>query len=217
MLRIDPRDALPIWKQIEDGLRRMVGTGGLRPGRPVPSVRDLARELRVNPMTVSKAYQRLAEAGVLVVRRGGVSFDVPRGTVFALLGRNGTGKSSLVRCALGQQKPTRGATRLFGEDAWASRPRAMARIGVVPEEPDAPPDMTAAELLAFCAPLYETWDDAAARARLERSAVPLRAPFGTLSKGQKGAVMLALALAAAPELLILDDPTLRLDSVARRA
>ncbi|PYQ07819.1 MAG: ABC transporter ATP-binding protein [Acidobacteria bacterium] len=147
----------------------------------------------------------------------GVSFDVPRGTVFALLGRNGTGKSSLVRCALGQQKPTRGATRLFGEDAWASRPRAMARIGVVPEEPDAPPDMTAAELLAFCAPLYETWDDAAARARLERSAVPLRAPFGTLSKGQKGAVMLALALAAAPELLILDDPTLGLDAVARRA
>lgn len=147
----------------------------------------------------------------------GVSFDVPRGTVFALLGRNGTGKSSLVRCALGQQKPTRGATRLFGEDAWASRPRAMARIGVVPEEPDAPPDMTAAELLAFCAPLYDTWDEAAARARLERSAVPLRQRFGTLSKGQKGAVMLALALAAAPELLVLDDPTLGLDAVARRA
>ncbi len=74
MFRIDPRDALPIWKQIEDGLRRMVGTGGLRPGRPVPSVRDLARELRVNPMTVSKAYQRLAEAGVLVVRRGEGTF-----------------------------------------------------------------------------------------------------------------------------------------------
>ena len=74
MLRIDPRDAVPIWKQIEDGLRRLVGAGGLRPGRPVPSVRDLARELRVNPMTVSKAYQRLADAGVLVVRRGEGTF-----------------------------------------------------------------------------------------------------------------------------------------------
>jgi GntR family transcriptional regulator len=74
MLRIDPRDALPIWKQIEEGLRRLVGAGSLRPGRPVPSVRDLARELRVNPMTVSKAYQRLAEAGVLVVRRGEGTF-----------------------------------------------------------------------------------------------------------------------------------------------
>lgn len=74
MLRIDPRDALPIWKQIEEGLRRLVGAGSLRPGRPVPSVRDLARELRVNPMTVSKAYQRLADAGVLVVRRGEGTF-----------------------------------------------------------------------------------------------------------------------------------------------
>lgn len=147
----------------------------------------------------------------------GVSFAVPRGSVFALLGRNGVGKSSLVRCALGQQKPTQGAVRVFGEDAWGSRSRAMARIGVVPEEPDAPPDMTARELLAFCAPLYPTWDDAAARGRLERSGVPLGVRFGRLSKGQKGAVMLALALAAAPELLILDDPTLGLDAVARRA
>ena len=74
MLRIDPRDALPIWKQIEEGIRRRVGAGGLRPGRALPSVRDLARELRVNPMTVSKAYQRLADAGVVVVRRGEGTF-----------------------------------------------------------------------------------------------------------------------------------------------
>ena len=74
MFRIDPRDALPIWKQIEEGIRRLVGAGGLRPGRPLPSVRDLARDLRVNPMTVSKAYQRLADAGVLAVRRGEGTF-----------------------------------------------------------------------------------------------------------------------------------------------
>ena len=146
-----------------------------------------------------------------------VSFEVPRGSVFALLGRNGAGKSSLVRCALGLQKPAHGAVRLFGENAWVSRRRAMARVGVVPEEPDAPPDMTTGELLAFCAPLYPTWDDATARARLERSDVPLPLPFGRLSKGQKGAVMLALALAPRPELLVLDDPTLGLDVVARRA
>jgi GntR family transcriptional regulator len=74
MLRIDAKDAVPIWRQIEDGLRRLVAAGALRPGRPVPSVRDLARDLRVNPMTVSKAYQRLADAGVLVVRRGEGTF-----------------------------------------------------------------------------------------------------------------------------------------------
>ena len=147
----------------------------------------------------------------------GVSFQVPRGSVFALLGRNGTGKSSLVRCALGLQKPSSGTVRLFGEDAWVSRKQAMARIGVVPEEPDAPPEMKAGELLAFCAPFYPRWNDMAARERLERYAVPLGVPFGRLSKGQKGAGMLALALAASPELLVLDDPTLGLDAVARRA
>ncbi len=69
-LRVDPRDAVPIWKQIEHGLRRLVASGSLEPGGAVPSVRDLSRDLRVNPATVAKAYQRLADAGVLAVRRG---------------------------------------------------------------------------------------------------------------------------------------------------
>jgi GntR family transcriptional regulator len=68
--RIDPADALPIWKQIEDRMKGLVAGGTLGPGAPVPSVRELARELQVNPMTVSKAYQRLTESGVLEVRRG---------------------------------------------------------------------------------------------------------------------------------------------------
>jgi GntR family transcriptional regulator len=69
-LRIDPTDATPIWSQIEEGLRRLVASGALAPGAVVPSVRDLARELRINPATVAKAYQRLTDAGVLTVRRG---------------------------------------------------------------------------------------------------------------------------------------------------
>jgi GntR family transcriptional regulator len=69
-LHIDPQSATPIWSQIEDGLRHLVASGALDPGAVVPSVRDLARELRVNPATVSKAYQRLTDAGVLEVRRG---------------------------------------------------------------------------------------------------------------------------------------------------
>lgn len=73
-LRIDPRDAVPIWKQIEDSLRRMVAAGTLLPGAAVPSVRDLARDLGVNPATVSKAYQGLTDAGVLEVHRGAGTF-----------------------------------------------------------------------------------------------------------------------------------------------
>ena len=77
-LTIDPSDAAPIWRQIEDGVRRMVVSGALAAGDSVPSVRDLARELRVNPATVSKAYQRLTAAGVLEVRRGEGTFVAHR-------------------------------------------------------------------------------------------------------------------------------------------
>ncbi len=70
MLRIDPQDAVPIWKQIEEGLRHLIARGALGPDDAVPSVRELSRELRVNPLTVSKAYRHLVDAGTLVVRRG---------------------------------------------------------------------------------------------------------------------------------------------------
>jgi GntR family transcriptional regulator len=70
MFDIKPADAAPIWRQIEEGMRRLITVGALVPGAPVPSVRDLARDLRVNPATVSRAYQRLTEAGVLSVKRG---------------------------------------------------------------------------------------------------------------------------------------------------
>jgi GntR family transcriptional regulator len=69
-LRIDPKDPRPIWRQIEEGVRNLVACGALAAGEGVPSVRDLARELQVNPATVSKAYQRLTDAGLLDVRRG---------------------------------------------------------------------------------------------------------------------------------------------------
>lgn len=70
MFDINPSHAAPIWKQIEEGMRRMISLGSLRPGDAVPSVRDLARDLRVNPNTVARAYQRLTDLGVFTVRRG---------------------------------------------------------------------------------------------------------------------------------------------------
>jgi GntR family transcriptional regulator len=73
-LRVDPADAMPIWRQIEDGLRRLVASAAIEPGAAIPSVRDMARSLRVNPATVAKAYQRLADSGVLAVRRGEGTF-----------------------------------------------------------------------------------------------------------------------------------------------
>ena len=79
MFTIHPSDPAPIWRQIEEGVRRLIALGALNPGAAVPSVRDLARDLRVNPNTVARAYQRLTESGVLAVKRGEGTYvaDVP--------------------------------------------------------------------------------------------------------------------------------------------
>lgn len=146
-----------------------------------------------------------------------VSFTVEPGGVYALLGRNGAGKSSLVRCLLGQLRADRGSVELFGRDAWRGRARLMLRVGVVSEEADAPPASRVRNLAAFHARLYPQWQQGAFEERLARFGIASAERYGDLSKGQKKQVALAFALATSPELLILDDPTLGLDVVARKS
>lgn len=146
-----------------------------------------------------------------------VSLNVPAGSVYALLGRNGAGKSSLVRSMLGQLEPASGRVELFGEDVWRRRAALMDRIGIVPEDADAPPEMRVRNLAQFHASLYSRWTQSAFDERIARFGIDGARRFGELSKGQKKQVMLALALATSPELLILDDPTLGLDVVARKS
>jgi ABC-2 type transport system ATP-binding protein len=164
--------------------------------------------LETDDLSVSYGRTRVIE---------GLTLAVPRRSVYALLGRNGAGKSSLLRVLLGQRPAASGGVRLLGEDPWTRRTSLMAKVGVVPEEPDAPPEMTPLQLSAFCARLHARWDAAAVAERFRLFEVPADRSFGSLSKGQKGAVMLALALGHSPELLLLDDPTLGLDVVARDA
>ena len=152
-----------------------------------------------------------------VLAANNVNLAVPRGSVYALLGRNGAGKSSLVRCLLGEQKPQAGAISLFDQDVWRNRALLMQRVGVVSEDADAPPEMTVVSIERFCASLYPRWDRGAVEQRLRRFGISTNARFGSLSKGEKKQVLLALALAMSPDLLILDDPTLGLDVVARKS
>jgi GntR family transcriptional regulator len=72
--RVDPADPRPIWRQIEEGLLHAITRGDYAVGTPVPSVRDLAKQLRVNPNTVVKVYQHLGDQGLLEVRRGEGTF-----------------------------------------------------------------------------------------------------------------------------------------------
>jgi GntR family transcriptional regulator len=71
---VDASSPTPIWSQIEDAVRRLVASGALPAGEALPSVRECAVRLKVNPATVAKAYQRLVDAGILEMRRGAGTF-----------------------------------------------------------------------------------------------------------------------------------------------
>ena len=71
---IDPRRPVPLWEQIAARVRVAIAAGELRPGEPLPSVRELARRLRVNPATVAQAYRELAREGFVETRHGAGTF-----------------------------------------------------------------------------------------------------------------------------------------------
>ncbi len=71
---IDPRSPNPLWGQIAARVRVAVAAGELRPGEALPSVRELARRLRVNPATVAQAYKELAAEGFVETRHGAGTF-----------------------------------------------------------------------------------------------------------------------------------------------
>ncbi len=145
-----------------------------------------------------------------------VSLGVAPGEVYPLLGRNGAGKSSLLRCLLGQQREARGQARLCPRDAWRARQHVLRRVGVIPEESDLPPALGAGALAEFAARPYPMWDAQFVRERLARQGVGQDMPVAKLSRGQRAQLLLTLALGHHPAVLVLDDPTLGLDVVARR-
>lgn len=80
-LRVDPSQPEPLFQQLVHAVKHDVATGALRPGDRLPSVRDLSKELVLNPNTVAKAYQALEAEGVTLSRRGAGTFVAERSQV----------------------------------------------------------------------------------------------------------------------------------------
>jgi len=145
-----------------------------------------------------------------------VTMSVPRGAVFALLGRNGSGKSTIVRMLLGLLEPTRGSASVLGEDCQRLSPATRGRIAYVAEGHPLIDWMRVGQLEDFQKSFYPDWDGHLFAKVVEHFDLNIQARAGHLSRGQRAGLSLALALAARPELLIMDDPALGLDPVARR-
>ncbi len=145
-----------------------------------------------------------------------LNLRIPQGTVYGLLGRNGSGKSTTLKMLLGLVHPSRGRAELLGEDSARLKPATRARIAYLAEGHPLYRGMTVNEAVRFARVFYPTWNDELLGQILDYFELPRRKKIRKLSNGQRAQVSLALAVAPDPELLILDDPTLGLDTVVRR-
>ena len=145
-----------------------------------------------------------------------LELHVPHGAIYGFLGPNGSGKTTTMRLMLGLLRPLAGRITVLGDEIPRDVAHILGRVGFVPEQPHLDPILTVRETLAFHAAFYSTWDWSWAERLLRQFDLQDRQPFGRLSKGQKGKLMMLLALAQRPELLVLDEPTDGLDPVVRR-
>jgi ABC-2 type transport system ATP-binding protein len=150
----------------------------------------------------------------------GVTFEVPRGSVYGFVGPNGAGKTTTLRILATLLEPTSGTARIAGHDVTAHPERVRRVLGYMPDGHGIHERVTVAEYLHFYASAHGIHGEDRSRAVervLELTAIgPLRAiHVTTLSKGQKQRIVLARTLLHDPEVLVLDEPASDLDPRAR--
>jgi len=146
----------------------------------------------------------------------GLSFTVRPGQVYALLGRNGEGKTTAIRLLLGFLEPHAGEVRLLGERSSELALATRGRVGYVSEGHRLYGEMRVAEAVRFERDTRPNFDEGNARKELARLALDPAARIRTLSRGQRAQLALVLACAGAPDVLVFDDPAMGLDVVMRR-
>jgi ABC-2 type transport system ATP-binding protein len=146
-----------------------------------------------------------------------LSFAVPRGSVFAFIGRNGAGKTTTIRMILGLLEPTRGSSTILGSSSTALPPESRARIGYMAEGHPVYAWMRVGQYSRFQRGFYRHWNQDIFSAVVDYFAMDPRTRAGDLSHGQRAGLHLAMTLAIEPEVLMLDDPATGLDPAARRS
>jgi ABC-2 type transport system ATP-binding protein len=157
-------------------------------------------------------FRRFGERPVLQ----GLDLVVRPGEILALLGRNGSGKTTALRVLLGFLAPHAGRSTILGVDSQALSPELRGRIGYVSEDHRLYQRLQVGELVAFEAGTRPRFDRPFADGALTRCGLPARARVSELSRGQRAQLAVIVAVASRPEVLVLDDPALGLDVVMRR-
>ena len=147
---------------------------------------------------------------------GPLDLTVPTGYVTGLVGANGAGKTTLLKLLLQLQRPDSGTMTLLGSPVAEGSVAVREDLGVVFDAPIVLPEWTVRTAGQALSGFYTRWDASSFEALLERFGLSPRATVKSLSRGQGTKLMLALALAHQPRMLLLDEPTSGLDPASRR-
>src|SRR5215813_13660024 len=146
-----------------------------------------------------------------------LNLHVPRGSIFGFLGRNGSGKTTTLRMVLGLLSPTWGTSTILGHDSQSLTPDVRARIGYLAETHPVFDWMRVKDAEAFQSRFYAKWNRELFYSVLQFFRVDPKTRARNMSRGERAGLCLAMVLAPEPDLLILDDPAIGLDPVARRS
>lgn len=145
-----------------------------------------------------------------------LSFEVPKGRILGLLGKNGTGKTTTINILMGYLRPQRGECRIFGEDITCLSPATRARIALLIEGHVQYSFMTIGQIERFYSRFYPRWNREAYYELMNKLHVTPDQKISSMSCGQRSQVALGLILAQNADLLVLDDFSLGLDPGYRR-
>ena len=145
-----------------------------------------------------------------------LSIEIPRGLVYGLVGANGAGKTTLIKHILGLLRPQTGSVRVFGQDPVSNPVEVLEQIGYLSESRELPEWMRIDELLRYTSAFFPKWDQPYADELVDVFGLAVTKKVRELSKGMRAQVGLIAAVAARPNLLLLDEPSTGLDAVVRR-
>jgi ABC-2 type transport system ATP-binding protein len=145
----------------------------------------------------------------------GLSFAVPEGSAFALIGANGAGKTTTIKILMNILQPSDGNATVLGIDSKRLSAKEFRRIGYVSENQQMPLALTVSEYLDYLRPFYPRWDRSLELCLLREFGLPIDRKIGALSHGMRMKMALLTALPFRPDLLVLDEPFNGLDALVR--
>lgn len=146
----------------------------------------------------------------------GLSLAVEPGQCYGFFGRNGSGKTTTIKCLLNLLRPKSGSVRVFGLDPRRHEAEVKSRLSYVPDFVAFYPWMSVRESLDYHASFRTRWNRDLESSLLKQFQLDPAAPTSGLSKGQRTQLALVGAIAADPDMLVLDEPTSGLDPLVRR-